>query len=479
MRILINAGINTGKSIQDINNSIRALGKHPSLQKLDLKINVDQSFIKSIQGFIDATKKLNVSLEQQNRVVKETQDVYKNLDGNVKQVTQQVLKNGEVIEKTKTVHDANKNSVNAESKSLQDQIRTLKQLEKELEGYTLAKTRANKNKLGETNSTTNTYKNDSGQQISVKLDQQGNVKNYSEINEILKQQQSALKQEQLNAQQREQVLREEQNIRRTLGEKSLREQAQRNKDVESLDKAHTLALQQNAKRDQQYAQSVASTQQKINDARSKFSGNAQAQNSLTELENKLKSIRNIGDFKSPLGNLNNDLKRTVQGFNEASKSSNSLGKSLTSAFASFPIWMITGGVFAGVTQFFTQGISYVNELNKSLTELSVVYMEGQQEVKRYADQFRELGMQMGVTTDEVANGAVEFARQGLSQTETINRMESAIKYAKISNISFTESAKILTATVNSMNVDIDRASDVFSYLGDATASGKHTCPLYK
>ena len=500
MRILISAGLNVGKSIGDVNASIKALSKHPSLQKLELKINVDQSFVKSIQGFIDATKKLNVAMEQQNRVVKETQDVYKNLDGTVKQVTQQVLKNGEVIEKTKTVHDANKKAVNDESKSLQDQIRTLKQLEKELEGYTLAKTRANKNKLGETNSTTNTYKNDSGQQISVKLDQQGNVKNYSEINEILKQQQAALKSAETMDRAHYDALKS--NKQRIEAMDKLHYQAlQRNREIdrrnqeqslkaaESLDRAHyqalksnserqiaqekqhALALQQNAKRDQQYAQSVANTQQKINDARSKFSGNSSAMAGLNELEQRLNSIKNIGDFKSPLGNLNNDLKRTVQTLNEASKSSNSFGKSLTSAFASFPIWMITGGVFAGVTQFFTQGISYVNELNKSLTELSVVYMEGQQEVKKYADQFRELGMQMGVTTDEVAKGAVEFARQGLSQTETINRMESAVKYAKISNISFTESAKILTATVNSMNVDIDRASDVFSYLGDATASG--------
>ena len=53
----------------------------------------------------------------------------------------------------------------------------------------------------------------------------------------------------------------------------------------------------------------------------------------------------------------------------------------------------------------------------------------------------------------------------------MQRMTVASKYARISNLEFKKAAEILTATVNSMGIDIERASDVFSYLGDATATG--------
>jgi hypothetical protein len=53
----------------------------------------------------------------------------------------------------------------------------------------------------------------------------------------------------------------------------------------------------------------------------------------------------------------------------------------------------------------------------------------------------------------------------------MKRTRIATEYAKISNLDFKTSAEILTATTNSMNVSIEHASDVFSFLGDATASG--------
>ncbi|MGG1650415.1 phage tail tape measure protein [Paenibacillus sp. NRS-1775] len=506
MRILVQAGINAGKSIQDINSSIKALSKHPSLQKLDLKINVDQSFVKSIQGFIDATKKLNVSLEQQNRVVKETQDVYKNLDGTVKQVTQQVLKNGEVIEKSKTIHDANKKAVNDESKSLQDQIRTLKQLEKELEGYTLAKTRANKNKLGETNSTTNTYKNDSGQQISVKLDQQGNVKNYSEINEILKQQQAALKSAETMDRAHYDALKS--NKQRIEAMDKLHYQAlQRNREIdrrsqeqslkaaESLDRAHyqalksnserqiaqekqhALALQQNAKRDQQYAQSVTATQQKINDARSKFSGNAQAQNSLIELENKLRGIRNIGDFKSPLGNLNNDLKRTVQGFNEASKSSETFGSSIQGILKSMIMWSaITAAIYAPINAF-KEGIEHIYELDKAMTNLKKVTDETNEMYQQVILNSSKTANEIGGLTLDVINSTTEWARLGYTIQQSQQLAKQTMVYQNVGDISNAqEASKQLISSIKGFGIEVDNEGkniqhvvDVYNEVGNKFA----------
>lgn len=121
--------------------------------------------------------------------------------------------------------------------------------------------------------------------------------------------------------------------------------------------------------------------------------------------------------------------------------------------------------------FFTQGISYVNELNKSLTEISIVTGKTQQEMELLGQTYNQLAQDMGVLTNDIANATKEFVRQGLSQEEVMKRTGVATQYAKISALDFKTSAEVLTATVNSMNVDIERASDVFTYLGDSTATG--------
>ncbi|MEK4008328.1 phage tail tape measure protein [Paenibacillus sp. FSL H3-0333] len=481
--LLITAGLNQGKSIGEINKAIKELAKSPSLQKLKLNIDIDQSFVKGMNSFVEASKKLSSNLDAQRKVVKETIEEHRALDGTLTKNTKQVLANGEIIEKSRIKHDAQKKAIEAERKSLED-------LNISLANYTKVNERVSYNKAGQISNVKNTYKNDTtGSTLTVNTDAEGYVKNYAKLEEYLKLQQSALAQEKAINKQREQVAKEEYNTRKAIADKALKEEEQRNKAFEAtlkqryefeknqaakseaLDKAHYQALQQNKKRDQDYAQSIANTQQKISDAKTKYSGNANAVASLNELETKLRSISNIGDFKSPLNNLNNELKRTVSQLNEGTGHARSFGDSLKSAFQNIVMYAGIGSIFSGATQFLREGISYVNELNKSLTELSIVYMEGQDEVGKYAEKFHELGMEMGITSSELMRGAVEFARQGLSPKDTFSRMETTIKYAKISSLEFAEAAKIMTASINSMNVSAERASDVFSYLGDATASG--------
>jgi len=142
-----------------------------------------------------------------------------------------------------------------------------------------------------------------------------------------------------------------------------------------------------------------------------------------------------------------------------------LGSAFKTAMEKFAIWMASGTVLFQSWHFLKDGISYVNQYNKALTELSVVYMQTQNQVEKLGEKLHNLSIEMGVSTQEVVKGAVEFARQGLSEAESIKRMETAMKYAKISNLDFSTSARILTATVNSMGVSAERAADVFSYMG--------------
>lgn len=195
-----------------------------------------------------------------------------------------------------------------------------------------------------------------------------------------------------------------------------------------------------------------------------------------ELEDYLKKVnqlsvdtpnvqRQMRSFAMELKQIETNAKTSAMALDTANKSSISFGNAIKTAFEKFSIWLVAGSAIMQSWRFFTNGISYVNELNKSLTEISIVTGKTQKEVEELAKEYAELAFQMGVTTKEITKASVEFYRQGLSEAEVMERMKVATQYARISNLDFTQSAEILTATTNSMGVSIERASDVFSYLG--------------
>lgn len=176
-------------------------------------------------------------------------------------------------------------------------------------------------------------------------------------------------------------------------------------------------------------------------------------------------------FKGSVTQATGALQQLGNGLNNTANRNLDFMSKFKIALQSIPIWMAGMTAFYQTLHFFTDGVKYVNELNRSLTELSITLMKSQAEVAHYAQDFHDLGMQMSVSTQEIARGAVEFARQGKTGTDMIESMKDATVYAKISNLDFVTSANILTATVNSMGVSASHATDIFSYMGDATATG--------
>jgi TP901 family phage tail tape measure protein len=133
--------------------------------------------------------------------------------------------------------------------------------------------------------------------------------------------------------------------------------------------------------------------------------------------------------------------------------------------------MVASTAFFQSFNFLKDGISYVNELNKSLTEISIVTYQSQQQVAALGEQYNKLAQNLGVTTDELASTAAELYRQGLSADQVTSRMKIITEYAKISSLDTKSASEIMTAAINSMGVSASRAADVWSYLGDATATG--------
>lgn len=117
-----------------------------------------------------------------------------------------------------------------------------------------------------------------------------------------------------------------------------------------------------------------------------------------------------------------------------------------------------------------QAFEYVKEIDSSLTEIQMVTQKSAGDVASWGKEYQNLARSLSVSNAEITSGAVGFVRQGLSQEEVLQRLATTTQFAKITNTDFNESVDLLTATVNGMNVDIERAADVMIFLGDATAT---------
>jgi TP901 family phage tail tape measure protein len=203
---------------------------------------------------------------------------------------------------------------------------------------------------------------------------------------------------------------------------------------------------------------------------------------------KLVDSKAIDEFKSKLdglttsnfnkGALSNEFKQ-IEANVKASSTALKVGQkdimsfsgALNQALNKFSIWMIAATIEIQFTRFFSKGISFVTDLNKSLTEIAIVTNRTQQETAELGEEYQKTAVAMGSLTEEIAKASVEFYRQGLSQSQVMERMKTTTEYAKISSLDFNEAAQIMTATVNSMGVSIEHAADVYAFLGDATATG--------
>ncbi|KAA9007394.1 phage tail tape measure protein [Paenibacillus spiritus] len=488
--------LNMGSSIKSINDDLKILAKHPSLQKLKIKIDVDQTFVKSINSFIDAAKKLNSNLDAQNKVVKETINEFRNLDGTITITTNQLLANGEVIEKSRTKHDANKKAINEESKAYGEQRKTLKELEASLNGYEKSAQKVNYNKNGKINSITNTYKNNNiGKTITVNTDADGYVNNYVKLSEYLKLQENALKHEQNINKERERVLKEEYNIRKAIADKNLKEEEQRTKDYisnlrkeyeeeqsllkrqELEDKTHYLALQQNQKRDQQYTNTLVELQNKINNARDKLGKNPIAIDNLNQLETKLKTIKNIGDFKSPLTSLSKELKETISSFSEVTKHAHTFGDTVKKAFNNILIYSGVGTIFYGLRGAIESGVQYVIELDGAMTDLRKVTDETGDTYTDFIGSAEKVANSIGGLTINVIKSTTEWARLGYTLSQAKTLAQQTLVYQNVGDIDSAEEASTqLIASIKGFGIQVDAQGkniqhvvDVYNEVGNKFA----------
>ena len=119
----------------------------------------------------------------------------------------------------------------------------------------------------------------------------------------------------------------------------------------------------------------------------------------------------------------------------------------------------------------SDALDYAQTYYDLLNEIRIVSGYSEDQAAILGQQYRDIAKEMKVSSTEIAEAAVEYWRQGLPADEVNDRLVQTIQYAKVSSLEFSESAELMTAATNAMGVSAQRVADVWTYLGDASASG--------
>lgn len=162
-----------------------------------------------------------------------------------------------------------------------------------------------------------------------------------------------------------------------------------------------------------------------------------------------------------------DEKQAQDEVNRSKEKAEQIQQQITKTLAT----MITLYATKKIKDFWQGAVEYAKLYYDQLNEIRIVSQKSEKEAEAMGRRYLQMGKDMKVSATEIATGAVEFYRQGLPDAQVDKRLENTIRYAKIGSLDFKQAAEIVTSATNAMEVEANKAVDVFTYLGDASASG--------
>lgn len=137
-------------------------------------------------------------------------------------------------------------------------------------------------------------------------------------------------------------------------------------------------------------------------------------------------------------------------------------------------WQLSSNLIHGLESTLKGAVSYVKELNTSLTDIRIVTGKSLEDMTAFAEQANKAAKQLSTTTKEYTKASLLYYQQGDSDRAAAEKAAITVKAA---NVAFTASAQemsqMLTAVWNSYRTGEDQLEhvvDVMAKLGATTAT---------
>jgi TP901 family phage tail tape measure protein len=141
-------------------------------------------------------------------------------------------------------------------------------------------------------------------------------------------------------------------------------------------------------------------------------------------------------------------------------------KSLAASNARVIAFGASVAIINGVSDAFKSLLDTTIKVEKAFADINVVLNASQKDLKRFGDGIFDVAKNTAQSFDTVAEGALEFARQGLSMEESLKRINDALILTRLTGLDVTESVEGLTAAVNTFKKEGITTGEVINKLAE-------------
>ena len=271
-----------------------------------------------------------------------------------------------------------------------------------------------------------------------------------------------------------------QRIEFTLGFKADTAQAQR--ELESLaGSLKKLAIQQpNIIDDKQFkeaTQAAFELQQHLQKAVDVDTGKLD----LTKFSRSLKnSGKQLGDYSKSLQKLGpegkeafNQLTRSIAAAEVPTVKLNKHLSNFLTTLKNTAKWQLTSNITHGLESALSHAYTYAQNLNESLTNISIVTGKSTEEMARFAQEANKTAKALSSSTTGYTDASLIYFQQGLSEKEVEERTKVTVKMANVTGQSVETISEQLTSVWNNFDdgtKSLEYYADVLARLGADTAS---------
>lgn len=133
----------------------------------------------------------------------------------------------------------------------------------------------------------------------------------------------------------------------------------------------------------------------------------------------------------------------------------SLAASMKMVIKTALLYSLAYGSIYKVTEAFKSTIDTVKELDKAVVDLRIVTDGTQESAEKLLSTYNKMAQELGATTIEVADAAVEWQRQGYSLADTNKLIKNSMILSKVGMIESAEAQEYLTSAMKGYGVAVE------------------------
>ena len=178
--------------------------------------------------------------------------------------------------------------------------------------------------------------------------------------------------------------------------------------------------------------------------------------------------RNIEQARDANGQIiEGQYRLTEQGrviVDNSNKQNGNLLQQIKLQFKQYAIYYAVSTIIQTIAENISGCINYVKDLDKAMTNVRVVTMDSQEATEDLLETYNEIGQKFGASTVDVAEGAVDWLRQGYSTEETNTLVTDSTILSKLALIDTAEATEYLTSAMKGYKLEASEAIGVIDQL---------------